>query len=324
MPAMSDTNQKGAGTMMLANILAIIGSIILVVIIIWGLIHLLSISGGFFSSLFDGKGDTSISITAPSSVQSGQSTRISWKHRTSEAGSYAFIYPCTEGLRFSTHSATQTFTTIPCGAAYTLGTATTSATILPMLTGTTSIKTPLSVLFIPSATSSTPAEGTVTMTVLASSGTPAPSKPTTPVVTEPTKPTTPSTPTPTPSKPAAYGLGDLAATITSVSIDQYGNGTVTFNISNIGTGNSGSYYFTAQIPTAQPYTYMSPLQSSLAPGSYIVNTLRFTQAIPGQVYVIIDPSNTTAESNEVNNTDSQYISGSYPYYYNAPYQYPLY
>lgn len=323
MPAMSDTHPKGGSTMMVANILAIVGSIILIVIIMWGLIHLLSISGGFFSSLFGGKGDTSIAVTAPASVTSGQPARISWKHSSDDAGSYALIYPCSEGLRFSTPAATQqAFMTIPCGAAYTLGNATTSATILPMLTGTTSLKTPFTVLFIPSATSSTPAEGTITMTVNAASVAPTPTTPTTPVVTTPVKPTTPTTVTP--AKPTAYGPGDLATTITSVSIDQWGNGTVTFNISNIGTGSSGSYYFTAQIPTAQPYTYSSPVQSSLAPGAYIVNTLRFTQAIPGQVYVSVDPSNSVIESNESNNTDIQYINGSYPYNYNAPYQYPRY
>lgn len=317
---MTNSHERPGGTMMVANILAIVGSIILIVIIIWGLIHLLSLSGGFFSSLFGGD-SSKIEISAPSEVTSGQPATISWKHSADEQGMYAVMYPCSEGLRFSTPGPEQAFVTMPCGAAFGIGSATTSTVVLPMLTGTSSIKTPFSVLFIPSSTSSSPVEGTVTMTVKTAGvpiAVPATTTPTKPAPTTP-KPTTPSYPT----TPVSQGPADLAVTITSVSIDQWGNGTVTFNVSNIGGSSSGGYYFTAQIPTAQPYTYVSPAQSPLGAGSYIVNTLRFTQAIPGNVYIVVDPANTAPESNEGNNSQMQYISGSYPYdYYN--YQYPRY
>ncbi len=317
MPSMTDTHQKPAsktsGTNMLANILAIIGSVILVIIVIWGLIHLLSISGGFFSSLF--KNSNTITVTAPKEVTSGESFAISWKHKTSEKGMYAIMYPCTEGLRFATPGPDNALITMPCGAAFGVGQATTSASIMPMLVGTTSIKTPLSVLFIPSATSSTPVEGTATLTVNTAEK---PSMPE-PIVTPATSTPTQQKPeTPKPTTPVVSGPGDLAVSITSVNVDQYGNGTVTFNISNIGSGASGSYYFTAQLPTAQPYTYTSPTQMSLSPGSYIVNTLRFSAAVPGSISVNVDPANTALESNENNNTATQYVSGTYPSNYNYP------
>lgn len=316
MPPMTDSHQKpvskASGTNMLANILAIIGSVILVIIVIWGLIHLLSISGGFFSSLF--KNSNTIAVTAPKEVTSGESFAISWKHKTSENGMYAIMYPCTEGLRFATPGPDNALITMPCGAAFGVGQATTSARITPMLVGTTSIKTPLSVLFIPSSTSSTPIEGTATITVNAK-GSAMPQPIVTPATTTPAeqKPETPK-----PTTPVVSGPGDLAVTITSVNVDQYGNGTVTFNISNIGSGASGSYYFTAQLPTSQPYTYTSPTQMSLSPGSYIVNTLRFSAAVPGSIFVNVDPANTAREGNESNNTATQYISGTYPSNYNYP------
>lgn len=309
-PGMTDSHQqsdsRGSGGSLLGNIFAIIGSIILIVIIIWGLIHLFSISGGFLSSLFGGS--NKIEITAPSEITSGEVATISWKHKAKETGMYALIYPCTEGLRFSTTAPDNAYVTIPCGAGFGIGSATTTAAILPTLTASTSIQTPLSVLFIPSSTSSTPIEATVTLTVN-------PAQVAEPAPAAPVKPTTPSQPS-TPS-----GTGDLSVTITSVFVDQYGNGTATFNISNIGTGHSGAYTFTAQLPTAQPYTYVSPLQTSLAPGSYIVNTLRFSQAVNGAVSVIVDPSNTVTEANESNNTAVQYVTGAYPQNYQPQYNY---
>lgn len=301
--------QKQGGTQMIANVLAIAGSIILIIIIIWGLLHLFSLSGGFFSSLFGGK-ESGITITAPAEVASGEVAHISWKHSTEESGMYALLYPCTEGLRFSTPAPDQTFITMPCGAAFAIGQSTTTATILPMLTASSSVNTPFSVLFIPSSTSSAPVEATVTLSVL-----PRSTQPETSV--QPEVPEQPSQPEPTP--PVSQGPADLAVTITSVSIDQYGSGVVTFNISNIGKRASGSYMFTAQLPTSQPYTYVSPAQASLAPGSYIINTLRFTQAIPGSISILVDTGNSVSESNESNNTAAQYIAGQYPYNYNYQY-----
>jgi len=315
---------KPGRTMMVSNILAIVGSIILIIIIIWGLLHLLSISGGFFSSLFSNKADTKITITAPATVTAGEPVKVSWKHKTKEKGSYALMYPCAEGLRFSTRAANDAFLTMPCGSAFSLDGAKDNATILPMLAGTSSARIPLSVLFIPSATG-TPAEGTVTMTVNAGKNqTPVvitPGTTTTPVKpVEPTpvKPTTPTKPV-TPSTPVVTGPADLAVTITSVIVDAYGNGTATFNISNVGGRATGSYHFTAELPTAQPYTYVSPVQASLAPGSYIVNTLRFTQAISGNLYVAVDELNAVPENNEYNNTAMQYVVSQYQNQYPREY-----
>lgn len=306
---MADTQQKQSGTQMLANVLAIAGSIILVVIIIWGLIHLFSLSGGFFSSLFGNK-DSGFTVSAPSEVTSGEITQISWSHDTKEPGMYALLYPCTDGLRFSTPAPDHSMITMPCGAAFAIGSATTTATILPMLTASSSVTTPFSVLFIPSSTSSVPAEATVTLTV----------NPRATAPQAPVQPESPTTPAQTPqSPPVSQGPADLAVTITSVSIDQYGSGTVTFNISNIGKGASGSYMFTAQIPTAQPYTYVSPSQVSLSPGSYIINTLRFTQAVSGSVSIFVDTAGSVREANEGNNTAVQYVTGQYPYNYNYQY-----
>jgi hypothetical protein len=198
---------------------------------------------------------------------------------------------------------------MPCGAAFAVGPATSSAALTPILVATSSVNSPMSVLFIPSSTSSAPVEGSVTLSIKPASI--APPRPSEPAPTP--KPTTPA-------PQAPVGPGDLAVSIISVAVDQFGNGTVVFNISNAGKGATGGYYFTMQLPTRQPYTYISPTQASLAPGAHIVNTLRFTQAVPGNIVVVLDPSNSVRESNESNNVATQYVSGQYPHQYSYPQQ----
>jgi len=83
---------------------------------------------------------------------------------------------------------------------------------------------------------------------------------------------------------------------------------VRFLISNGGGAPTGSWYFTAQLPTTPAYPYSSPVQTSLPPGGSIENMLRFKNAVPGGVFsVSVDPSNQVKESNESNNSASQNI-----------------
>lgn len=297
--------KKTAGAMAISNILAIIGSIILIVIIIWGLIHLFSIAGWFSGN---GASNTKIEVSVPAQAVSGQPVHVSWKYSTKEKGSYAFVYPCAEELKLAAPGPNGALFALPCGSAFTLGAATSSITVLPVLTGTSSLSVPVTVLFMPAATG-TQAQGTATMKVVAGSGTPiaTSTKPSTP------KPTTPKPTTPKPVTPTVTGPADLAVVITSISVDQYGNGVVTFNISNIGGATAGTYTFTAQLPTSVPYTYVSAPQSPLSPGSYVVNTLHFSQGIPGNLLITVDPYNAVHESNESNNTALQYLTPGYRY-----------
>ena len=83
---------------------------------------------------------------------------------------------------------------------------------------------------------------------------------------------------------------------------------VRFLISNGGGAPTGSWYFTAQLPTTPAYPYSSPAQTSLPPSGSIENMLRFKNAVPGGVFsVSVDPSNQVKESNESNNSASQNI-----------------
>lgn len=309
-----DTHVEEPKANPIASALAIIGSVILIIIILWGLIHLLSLSSGFITNFFGG-GSSKLEVVLPAEAASGTLMPVKWTYTTKEKGSYAFIYPCSEGFAFSLPAADDTYTALPCGAAYTLGGATNGVSVMPLLVGTSSLRTPISILFIPSGEGA-PIEGVGTVLIKSAA----------PAVTSVVEVKPEATPPVQTATPSYSGPADLSVTIVSVYIDQFGNGNATFNISNIGASPSGAYTFTAQLPTAQPYTYYSPAQSSLAPGSYIVNTLTFTQAISGNVDIVVDPSNSVRENNEGNNIASQYVAGTYQnnYQYNYPQPYYQY
>lgn len=326
----------------LSNILAIAGFIIVIVVIIWGLVHLASISRNWFGSLFGTSDEATLEVMAPETANSGKAFDITWDHESDVAGSYAFLYQCVNGFLFVTPNPAGGLGEIPCGAAYTVPSENKVLSLMAILTGTTSVPMPLSVIFLPSATG-TQVQGSATVMIMGgetgSVVTPTPSP-------TPTPPSPSPTPTPTPiPAPRPITPADLMVRIIAVGvIDTYSGvfvnrtpaspseiAAVQFEIVNIGGKSSGTYYFTAQLPVdGQGYSYNSPLQASLTPGSRMVNTLRFTQTRSGggTFSVSVDPSNVVRESNENNNYASQFVSapnwGSYGQYPQYPYggQYP--
>lgn len=323
--------QQSQNPGLLANILAVAGFIILIVIIVWGAYHLLKLTGSGVSSLFSRfRSDAnSISITVPTSpVQSGKSFPLSWKYTPKENGSYAFLYQCKSGFRFDVTTPAGTSNSIPCGSAYTVG-AGTSISLVPVLSSTTTTDIPLSIVFIPSATSTAASarpQGTATVTVTAGSGT-----------TPATSSNTGTTPKPTTPKPVATGTPDLSVRVLAVGVIDPVTGVfaaryptspndiaaVKFDIANNGAGSTGTWYFTVQLPIQSSYLYSSPAQMNLAPGSHIENILRFRPVVSGggNILIQVDPSNMVRESNESNNAVTQFIAvpawtGTYqPYVY---------
>ena len=312
---------------LLSNILAVIGLIILVIIIVWGLVHLAELSSGWFTSLFQGKSTPAITVTAPSDATSGAPVQVSWQYSTTATGSYAFLYQCQPGMEFASINMTSnTASGIPCGAAFSVTPSDNSIVILPLLAGTTSASVPFTIIFVP--TTGAQVEGTATMTIH-----PGSQQPATQPATQPSKTTTTTTTKPAAStsyaQPRTYSPADIAVRIVSENVDQYGNGIVTFNISNVGGTRSGTYYFSAVLPTRTPIPYTSSLQAPLSPGSYIVDTLRFSEAVSGTFSVSIQ----ARDVNQNNDYASQWISapaygnGYYPQtqpytqYQSYPYQY---
>ena len=302
---------------LLSSVLAIAGFIVLIIVVLWGLLNIATLSSPWLSSIFS-KSAASIQVSAPANVTSGENFTVSWKYSTAEKGMYALLYQCRNNLRLETSGGNGTTNAVPCGAAFTVS-PTGSAVVTPILSGIATTSLPISVIFIPNAITSTSsgqasskqAQGNVTVVVHPGAApvvvVPAPAQPTTPVA---------------PAKPRATGPADLSVHIISVRVDPSGMGIAEFDIANDGASSSGMYYFEAYLPTQSGYPYSSPAQSSLAPGDHIVNTLRFSQATGGTVSITIDPSNSVHESNENNNYASQSLSMPYNAYPYQPAQYP--
>ncbi len=294
------------------NIPALIGLVIVLIIVIWGLVNLVSLSGSWFSSFFY-KPPAGIQVSAPANATSGVPFTVSWKYSPSVKGSYAFLYQCQNDLSMSTQGATSTYLGVPCGIAYTIGTSGNSFSLMPKLSGSNPATSTITIVFIPSETGSR-AQGSATITVH-------PSAPVAPAVQKPSpQPTATRAPKRTYyTAPHASGPADLAVRIVSSGVNADGSGFVTFDIGNIGGSTSGAYSFFAQLPTATPAPYTSAIQTPLSPGSHVINTLSFTDVAPGGGTFTVEIG---GDSNAGNNYASIFLSNpvqTYNAYTPTPY-----
>lgn len=294
-----DSHDEGSrGVRWIVNLLTIAGLIILIVVVIWGLLHLASLSGSWFSSFFGGS-NSAIAVHAPESARSGTPFTINWEYEADDDGVYAIQYACADGLQIAAPAEEGRFQPIPCGASLVVGSATNAAflPVLSGLSGDTAATAAFSVVYLRAGSEERIAEGAAIVTILPGEA---------PAVEEPDEEA--------PVAPVESGTADLTVVITSAQVDPGGNAVVTFNISNAGSGTSDVYSFTAQLPTAQPYTYVSSAQTPLSPGSYVVNTIRFSQAISGTVMVSV-----SGDGSVHNNTASHFLNAPYTQGYPYPY-----
>ena len=309
-----------------SNALAIVGFIILFVIIVWGLFHIINLSGSSITSLFGGK--PAVTITAPKTAASGEPISISWKYSGSEGGAYSFLYQCDRHSYFAANASAQasSLPRIPCGTAINVGSST-SATIVPVLSGTAIVNIPLTIVFTP--VNGARAEASATIAI-------APATSTVSAGAQPAKMQSASKPAaryaPTAKVPrrafslvphAAGGPADLRAAMIEVGVIDPASGAllprmpvspqeivgVEFDVANIGGTSSGRWYFSASLPTgAQPYLYTSPAQISLRPGEHIVFVLRFApNQLGGIATITVDPQSRVYDANRSNNVVSQTI-----------------
>lgn len=284
-----------------SDIVALIGFIVVGVIIIWGIVHAAQLASPWFSSLFSQKTAT-VEVATPDSATSGTPFTVSWKYTPTVNGHYAFLFPCQSGLLFKTAAAGGGDTNVPCGASFSIPDNNKTITLTPSVatptTGVTSIKVPLSIVYIP-ANGSAHVSGTHVVTINSA-----------PVVTPKVGPA----PTTTHVNPVQTGPADLSVRILNINADPYGNGMIEFDIANNGGSSTGVWYFQVSLPTNTGYTYFSPPQKSLAPGDHIVNTLQFSQISQygGIISVQVDPANMVPETNKGNNYASQQVGIAYP------------
>lgn len=147
---------------------------------------------------------------------------------------------------------------------------------------------------------------------------------TTPAVA-PVASSTPKTSAPVVTTPvfvptAPHGLADLtveatavgylttdstASFVTGTSVPSGSRPAVKFTVKNVGTNWTGTWSFTASIPSSPVFTYTSAAQESLGPGATVDYILGFDRARSGQqqdLTITVNPGNTAPESNATNNS----------------------
>ncbi len=331
----TETSKRG---MSMKNIFAILAFIILLGIGIWSAVQvitfiprLFSDSGTAVNAIELGDRDI-VAVLSAQTVSSGEPLSIQFAHRGDDEGVLSFSYACTDDLHFEVAGSK-----IACNEPYSIDLSATSLTVTPVSTAV-SVAVPLAITY-------TNADGESvrdahTLTVTNDETTIPVSEVETDVSTTTTSHTStnaPREPEPVVGVPAPtgyssqisyvasnpYGTPDLQVAILAVGeinaygafeakgyVHPYARGAAKFRVTNLGDKNSGTWYFSAVLPTQGGYLYNSEPQVSLAPGSSIDVFITFDQMIPGtrSFNVHVDPYNAIYERNEYNNIAGQPIT----------------
>ncbi len=289
-----------------------------------------------------GKKDIVVSVT-PQNAKSGNPVLVQWNRKGGDAGVTSFAYACKEGFHFEINNAA-----IPCNIPYTFAPDQNTLQVTPITTKA-SIEVPFAITYTNENGDSIRDSKTLTVinTGEATSITHHPTQPTPTSYTHsaPTKHKVPAqttthkpkeapsvtTPIPTkiqtkiirvPRQSNPYGVADLSlislqvGTVASDNsfmpqpiISRYEKGAAQFIVKNNGTKETGTWYFSATVPSNGNYTFTSRPQPSLLPGASATLLITFDQLQAGlhNVSIQLDPYNYTPESNEYNNVFSKQI-----------------
>lgn len=331
-PRLKDTGFK---------LLAALGLVVVLTAVAWGGIALLqyipsamrSVANAFvgLQSVFVQKEQIIIS-TDRTQLTSKEPFVLSFDYRgTPEAGSYAFVYECREGVYFQTTRAGRN-DIIVCNTPYTLQNDITHIALTPISTSEASVVVPAEIRFTTTGASRTSATGTITLTIVNPSLVTTDTTGGTTTTSTGTTNTGNGTPTPDTGSNVTvqfgtttvgvtnnpYGRADLVVHVLATgvvdrvtneftasssvrSVDRAG---VKFEIVNQGDRFAEGWAFSAVLPTYPSFIYQSPQQQTLYPGDKIVFTLGFDSIKDlGDNIVTINADNigSVKESNEDNN-----------------------
>jgi len=327
------------------NIFAILGFIILLIIGIWSAIQVIK----FVPRLFSETGTTSQVVTdngiklgnrdivvelSKDTANSGEPITLTWAHNGDANGVLSFAYACEEGFYFQIAGRP-----VPCNAPYNIPVTDTSLEVTP-LSAKDTVEAPFAITY--TNTDNESIRDTKTLTVLnadAQEDVVAATKENTdkgPVEPKPVVTKKPATVKPVtqvaapvvktirvPRTSDPYGTADLKAEVIAIGdINQYGafepkgivhpyaRGGVKFKVTNLGTKETGTWYFSAVLPTQGGYPFNSVAQQSLMPGSSVEIFMTFDQLVPGihNFTVHVDPANYIYEWSDHNNVAGQTLT----------------
>lgn len=255
-------------------------------------------------------GNNDITIEAnDTELYSGQKTIVFWDHEPEEFGTYDVKYPCIDDLEVIINT-NNTEKKLLCNIPYKLNSSINSIEIIPTLNKKNAlVNLPLSVKFT-TESGNTLDEGSINFTVKNKSeqseeddSTEISSEI---INSESRENSVTQTQTTSFSNLNYYSPGKPDLIITNLMA--ISNEVVSFQVSNIGSGNTGNWFFNYIRPDGK--IEFSPLQVSLRPAETILYTLNFNGIPSGSVLVNLDPSNIVAEINEKNNLSAVIVAGA--------------
>ena len=317
------------------KVLAITGFLVTVAVVVWGATLAVKQAPRVFSSLASIVESMQayrplheLTITTQKTVvNSAESFEILWTD-VRQTGEYAFTYTCTEGIALQVRGENDSLMPMSCTDTLTLP-ATVHGLYLT-IDSTTSRFTdvPLHVSFT-NTDKSEAFENTVKITVV-NAGIEIkeqtipempevivipPVQPTEEAVTETPVIDTPTTPVTITAPSQVSRQSDLAMTILGSGVIRNGvfsftqrydrdlNNALRFDVKNVGTAVSDTWYFNAVLPSGKVYT--SPKQSALRPGDHIEFTLGFyLDGDSGAQATLTTMLYSTTDTNESNDSKS--------------------
>ncbi|PCI90113.1 hypothetical protein COB18_01590 [Candidatus Kaiserbacteria bacterium] len=327
--------QADKGTSKFKNIISIIGFGILLIIGIWSAYQVIT----FIPRLFSDTGATTstelnerdiAAKLSTTTANSGDDVVINWAHRGDDDGIVSFSYACVEGFYFEIDG-----DAIACNAPHNVDADAQTLTVTPITTHET-VEAALAITY--TNTEGVSIRDTKTLTVTGESpvvtteevstetteeGPREPEVQTTPTVTSVTPTVTPTRIIRVPRTSDPYGIADLQVAMVAVGeitafgtfepkgiVHPYSRAAAKFKVTNLGTKETGSWNFSAILPTQAGYPYNSQIQPSLMPGSSIEIFITFDQLVPGihTFSVHVDSNNYVVEISEYNNAAAQSIT----------------
>ncbi len=328
------------------NIFAILGFAILLLVAVWSTIQVVK----FVPKMFSGGGiDLSSEQTSSSdeikinlekfNVNSGDAIDVEWEFTKPSEGVISFSYECKSGFHFRL----QDETVLPCNSPYTIPDSGNAITLVPISDSNRYTDVSFAITFTSASGENIRAMESITVTNEDITGSPntlptsSESENKNTYSTEPTNqiasPVAARTVTPTPVRYVTIpttpysnpnGIADLKLNIISVgalnpytgvfipkgTVHTRETAAVKFEVENIGDKASGSWTYSAELPTYPHYIYASKAQQSLTPGSTATVIVTFDKQVRGYntVSIHVDAYNAIPERNEMNNRDARNIS----------------
>lgn len=315
------------------RVLAVVGFLAIIGFGLWGTAtvarsvpNVLSTLGSVIVSLtsvFVPGGEESITVSAPVSVETGETFNLTWRLDGSESkdGLFTFRYSCVSGVTFSSPSVSGSPVSVFCNTPFNFLNASDSITVTAQSSNTSNVSVELIIDFTKNGENKPSVSGSTLLTIAPSAPDETPSAPSPSAPRSPGAPTTTVRPISGNQVSNPSGFIDLAPRIIEVGLVDKTSGAfaatttpnrtlsthrvaVRFAIENLGTKTSGQWTFNAVLPTFPSHIFSSPTQQALGPGDRIEYTLSFdsfVDADEGILTINIDPVSRINEPNKENN-----------------------